>query len=337
MRKSFIGAALVGVLALAGCSAPAEPGEQPDDAITVDTPIGEPEKTTLTIALSAPNVDSQAPVRIAIDQGFYEEEGLTIEIIDADNAREGLVGGSLDLAVDGSVNLVDAAAAGTGITIVAGYRQREPFLIAARNSVQQPSDLEGKQIILGDAPGTPRVELRETLLAEAGFDLSGVNFQAVFPPGFSNAWVENFVQGQVEMTVLFPRHIPLIEEADGYLILEELKEWPNDSLAATESWVEQNPNTLARFIRATMKGIEIYKDLSQKDYVLELMEGLDFTVTDAMRTDLVYAYGPLLYDTDMGLNEASFREALEAEGAEAPEWSVYTNTVNLERAQRSAE
>jgi NitT/TauT family transport system substrate-binding protein len=335
MRKSFIGAALVGALALAGCSAQADPGEQTGGEMTVETPIGAPEKTTLAIALSAPNVDSQAPVRIAIDKGFYEEEGLTIEIIDADSAREGLVGGSLDLAVDGSVNLVDAGVAGTGIKIVAGYRQREPMLIAARNSVQSPADLEGKQVILGDAPGTPRIDLRLNLLAEAGFDLDGVGYQDVYPPGFSNAWVENFVQGQAELTVIFPRHIPLIEAADGYLVLDELKEWPNDSVAATDSWIEANPNTLARFIRATSKGIEIYKDLSQKDYVLDLMEGLDFTVTDEMRTDFVYEYGPLLYDADMGLAEASFREVLEAEGAEAPEWSVYTNTLQLERAQKS--
>lgn len=337
MRKSITAAALVSVLALAGCSAPATGGGAGDSSVTVDTPIGEAEKTELTIALSAPNVDSQAPVHIAIDKGFYEEEGLTISIIDADNIREGLVGGSLDLGVDNSIDLIDAAVAGTGLKIVAGYRAREPFLLAASADVKEPADLEGKQVILGDAPGTPIIDVRLNELAKAGFDLEGVGYQAVFPPGFSNAWVENFVADQVKLTPLFPRHIPIIEDAGGHFVLNEMMEWPNDSLATSESWVAENPNTLARFIRATTKGIEVYKDLSQQEYVQTLMESKDFTVTDAERDPAIYAYGPLLYDENMLMNQDSFEEALAAFGMEVPDWNSYVDDLNLQRAQAALE
>ncbi len=332
MRKSITAAALVSVLALAGCSAPATGGGAGGESVTVDTPIGAPEKTELTIALSAPNVDSQAPVHIAMDKGFYEEEGLTIKIIDADNIREGLVGGSLDLGVDNTIDLIDAAVAGTGLKIVAGYRAREPFLLAASADIKNPADLEGKQVILGDAPGTPIIDVRLKELAKAGFDLDGVGYQAVFPPGFSNAWVENFVADQVKLTPLFPRHIPIIEEAGGHFVLNEMMEWPNDSLATSEKWVEANPNTLARFIRATTKGIEIYKDLSQQEYVQTLMAGKDFKVTEAELDPEIYAYGPALYDENMMLNQASFDDALEAFGMETPEWTSYVDELNLTRA-----
>ncbi len=332
MRKSITAAALVSVLALAGCSAPSAGGGGGESAVTVDTPIGAAEKSELTIALSAPNVDSQAPVHIAIDQGFYEAEGLTITIIDADNIREGLVGGSLDLGVDNSIDLIDAAVAGTGLTIVAGYRAREPFLIAASADVKVPADLEGKQVILGDAPGTPIIDVRLNELAKAGFDLEGVGYQAVFPPGFSNAWVQNFVAGQVTLTPLFPRHIPIIEAAGGHFVLDEMKEWPNDSLAASSSWAAANPNTLARFIRATTKGIAVYKDLSQQEYVQTLMAGKDFKISDAELDPKIYAYGPNLYDENMLLNQASFEEALKAFDMAVPEWDSYVDELNLQRA-----
>ncbi|MGF3056464.1 ABC transporter substrate-binding protein [Microbacterium sp. YY-01] len=340
MRKSIIVAALVGALALSGCSSTTSPGtdDAPDPSgMTAETPIGEPEKTELTIALSAPNLDSQAPVWIAIDQGYYEEEGLTINIIDADNIREGLIGGSLDVAVEDSMGIVDAAVAGTGLKIVAGYRARQPYIIAAAADVTKPEDLSGKQIILGDAPGVPINDVRMNLMADEGFDIRGVDWKDVYPPGFSNAWVENFLAGQVLLTPVFPRHIPLIEDAGAHFVINTMMEWPNDVLAASDSWVEKNPNTLARFIRATTKGMAFYKDLSNQEYVQSMMEANDFVVTDTERMPEIYAYGPELYNENMLMNEDHYKDAMEAFGMDIPEWSVYTNTVHLERAMASLE
>ncbi len=338
MRKSMTAAALVGILALSACSGSPGGSTDPDDgdAVTVDTPIGAPEKTELTIALSAPNLDSQAPVFIALDKGFYEDEGLTINVIDADNIREGLIGGSLDIAVEDAMGVVDAAVAGTGLKVVAGYRARQPYILAVSEGIDQPEDLAGQQIIIGDSPGVPINDVRMNLMAEEGdFDIRDVNWQDVYPPGFSNAWVENFVQGQVHLTPLFPRHIPIVEDAGGRFVLNIMKEWPNDVVTATEGWIAANPNTLARFIRATTKGMELYKDLSQQEYVQAMGEANDFRVTDAERDPAIYAYGPELYNENMLLNEANFADAMRAFGMEMPEWSSFVDTVNLERAQRA--
>ncbi|MFE6996508.1 ABC transporter substrate-binding protein [Microbacterium sp. NPDC057659] len=332
MRRSIIVAALVGALILSGCSA--SPGAGGGDSdVSEDTPIGAPEKTELTIALSAPNLDSQAPVYIAMDKGYYEDEGLKIKVIDADNIREGLIGGSLDVAVEDAMAVVDAANAGTGLKVVAGYRARQPYIIAASEDIEKPSDLKDKQIILGDAPGVPINDVRMNIMAEEGdFDIRDVSWKDVYPPGFSNAWVENFVAGQVELTPVFPRHIPIIEEAGGHFVVNTMKEWPNDVLTASEGWIAANPNTLARFIRATTKGMALYKDVSQQEYVQSMMEKHDFTVTDAERDPEIYAYGPELYNEDMTLDKDHFADALKAFGMEMPEWDSFVDTTNLERA-----
>ena len=335
MRKSITAVALVGVLALSACAGPGG-SPDPDGGVTVDTPIGAPEKTELTIALSAPNLDSQAPVYIAIEKGFYEEEGLKINVIDADNIREGLIGGSLDVAVEDAMAVVDAAVAGTGLKVVAGYRARQPYIIAVNGDIKTPQDLAGKQIIIGDSPGVPINDVRMNLMAEEGdFDIRGVSWQDVYPPGFSNAWVENFVQEQVYLTPLFPRHIPIIEGAGGTFVLNTMKEWPNDVLTATEGWIAANPNTLARFIRATTKGMEFYKDLSNQQWVQDMGEANDFRVTDAERDPRIYAYGPELYNANMLLNESNFADAMRAFGMEMPEWGSLVDSVNLERAQKA--
>ncbi|MEV4889813.1 hypothetical protein AB0K48_10545, partial [Nonomuraea sp. NPDC055795] len=66
------------VLLIAGCggNAPRTP------APAATGPIGAPEKTTLKIGMRLPNLDTNAPVEIALDKGFYKEEGLTVERVE---------------------------------------------------------------------------------------------------------------------------------------------------------------------------------------------------------------------------------------------------------------
>ncbi|NUR89976.1 MAG: ABC transporter substrate-binding protein, partial [Nonomuraea sp.] len=292
-------AVVLAVLVLAGCSGTT--AEKPKPAAT--GPIGAPEKTTVKIGMRLPNLDTNAPIEIAIDKGFYKEEGLTVQRVEVQSIREGLVGGSLDFGAEASPDVVAAATAGTNLRIVAGYRNREPFVVAVQPDIAKPQDLAGKPVLLGANPGTIEYDVRMQLLKEAGFDLTGVQTKAVNLPGGSNAWVEQFNQGKLAMTVIFPRHKKLVK---GRIVLDVMKEWPNDSLAATKDFVDQNPNTTARFIRATIKAMKLYKDPSQQEYVQRMMQAKGFTVTPAEKDPSVYAYGPLLYDDDMGLNPKGF-------------------------------
>ncbi|MDP7508858.1 MAG: hypothetical protein QF532_10545, partial [Acidimicrobiales bacterium] len=58
-------------------TAPPETTEAPD--------IGAAEKADLAIGIRIPNVGSNAPLFVGIDQGFYADEGLTIEIVETES------------------------------------------------------------------------------------------------------------------------------------------------------------------------------------------------------------------------------------------------------------
>ncbi|MFI6386636.1 ABC transporter substrate-binding protein [Nonomuraea sp. NPDC050547] len=314
------------VLLIAGCggNAPRTP------APAATGPIGAPEKTALKIGMRLPNLDTNAPVEIALDKGFYKEEGLTVERVEVQSIREGLVGGSLDFGAEASPDVVAAATAGTGLRIVAGYRNREPFVVVVRPEIAKPQDLAGKPVLLGANPGTIEYDVRTQLLKEAGFDLTGVAVKPVNLPGGSNAWVEQFKQGKLAMTVIFPRHKKLVQ---GRMVLDVMKEWPNDSLTALKDFVDRNPNTTARFIRATIKGIKVYKDPAQQAYVQKLMRAKGFTVTPLEEEPEVYANGPLLYDDDMGLNPKGFEELLAVLKLPPAPFASFTHLGQLTRAQ----
>ncbi|MFI6814997.1 ABC transporter substrate-binding protein [Nonomuraea sp. NPDC050328] len=317
------------VLALflvAGCSG--APAETPKPVAT--GAIGAPEKTTVKIGMRLPNLDTNAPIEIALDKGFYREEGLTVERVEVQSIREGLVGGSLDFGAEAAPDVVAAAQAGTGLTIVAGYRNREPFVVAVQPEIASPQDLAGKPVLLGANPGTIEYDVRMSLLKEAGFDLTGVAIKPVNLPGGSNAWVEQFKQKKLAATVIFPRHKSLVQ---GRLVLDVMKEWPNDSLSATRDFVERNPNTTARFIRATLKAMKIFKDPSQQAYVQRMMKAKGFTVTPVDERPEVYANGPALYDEDMGLNPKGFEELLAVLKLPPAPFDSFTSLGQLHRAQ----
>jgi NitT/TauT family transport system substrate-binding protein len=311
-------------------TAPPETTEAPD--------IGAAEKADLTIGIRIPNVGSNAPLFVGIDQGFYADEGLTVEIIETESVREGLVGGSLDFALAESMDVVDAASIGVPISIVAGYRNRQPFYVATHSSIGSPEDLAGKDILLGGTPGSLDYDLRAGVMAENGYDISGIDVNPVSVPGGSNAWVELLLEGELDMTVFFARHKPSIVDAGHNVVLDVFKEWPNDSIAAADDFVASNPNTTARFIRATLRAMEFWMDPSNQDAVQAMAPNYGFNPKDAEKDPAVYGEDLALYDVDMGLDPAAFDEALGKLvdlGAfdSAPAMGTYTNLDALHAAQ----
>ena len=305
--------------------------EQPD--ASVDEP-GPAETTSLTVGVSLPNVGSQAPLFIAEDQGFFADEGLDVEIIVTEEVRAGLVGGSLEFAAVESADVALSAAEGIPIVGVAAWRARQPFFIAVRSEIEQPEDLAGQDILLGGAPGTEDFDIRSGVLADEGFDISGVDFNPVTVPGGSNAWVELFLEGQLSMTVFFARHRPLIEDAGHRVVSDAFKEWPNDTLTSSRSFVDDNPNTTVRFLRALLRAHEIWKDLDQQEYVQELMLANDFNIAETEFQRDIYAADPEMYNRDMCPSPPAFDDLFAVTGETAPDFDLHHDVSYLHQAQR---
>jgi NitT/TauT family transport system substrate-binding protein len=297
--------------------------------------IGAPESAQLSLGIRTGNIGSVAPMYIARDRGYYEEEGLTVEIIVTDQVQEGIVGGSLHLGVFDPDATVESINEGVPLVMVAGNRQREPLIIASAAGIESAEDLAGKDVALGLGPGDPATNFRLDALKEAGWDLEAVEgIQYVSPPGGSDARAELLYAGQVAMTYIFPRHKQPAEETGGTLIVDDyLDPFLNDVFISTRDWVAANPNTLARFIKATIRGKEVFLDLSQKDAVLELMEGAGFEVGEPERA--FYEFDPPQHDPDMAIPQEGYERLMAASGVDDPGFAEVTDLEALHAAQRA--
>jgi len=237
--------------------------------------LGAPEKTDLKIGYRTNDAGNPAAIMIAIEKGYFKDEGLTVEPVLIDDVDAALIGGSLDLAIfdpDGSANHINE---GVPIRMVAGWRDKEAMIIFAGKGINTVADLAGKDVALGLGAGDPATKIRTDALKAAGWDLESANVNFVNPPGFSNARIQLLLEGKLAMTYGFPRHRAQVTDAGGTIIVDELNEEMSDVVIAKQDFIDANQNTLARTFRALIKAKDFLLDPNNKDAVIEIVKKYD--------------------------------------------------------------
>ena len=257
------------------------------------TAIGPAEKTKLAVGIRLPSLNSQAPVLIARDKGYFKDAGFSIvELVISQEQSAGITSGSLDFGLLPPGDVAAAAMKGVPQRIIGAFRNYTTISIAVRPEIASAKELDGKDVLLGGVPGTKDFDRRVKLLKAAGWDLTTVKPNYVTVAGGSDAWVKLFLDKKLFMTPIFTRHRKPIAES-GSKLLVDTDVYGNDVWTTTQSFVDKNPNTTAQFLVAYLKGLQIWKDLAQKDYVMAVGEkaGIKITqeVIDAYESD-VYNY-----------------------------------------------
>ncbi|WP_257008138.1 ABC transporter substrate-binding protein [Bacillus sp. FJAT-45350] len=143
-----------------------------------DATTGEPDLTTIDIMLDwYPNA-VHSYLYAAIEEGYFEEEGLDVSIIFPANPTDPInlaATGSIDLGITYQPDVISARAMDIPVVSVAAI-VRSPLnhmMIMEDSEIQSPSDLEGKDV---GYPGIPVNEpLLKTMIEADGGDFSKVN------------------------------------------------------------------------------------------------------------------------------------------------------------------
>ena len=244
------------LLTLAGCAPVATPTDAP--AAAVDSgDAGDAPLTPVTLGVGyIPNVQF-APFYVGMDQGFYADEGIDLSLdYGFENDYLKLVGtDALQFMVGSGDQVVLGRAQGLPVRYVMNWYTKYPVVIFAKEDagITAPADLAGKTIGLPGPFGANYVALRGILEA-AGLDEADVTLASI---GFTQAAAvtEDTVDAAVDYAVNGPVVLADAGIPTTQINLDEYLRIPANGLVTNEQTIAENPDLVAKMVRATTRAI----------------------------------------------------------------------------------
>ena len=285
-----------------------------------------------------------APQYAAHALGYFEEEGLDVEIIltsGADKVPSAVLSGDVERGFCGSEATIYIYNQGEENYLVnfAGLTKRDGSFIVSRRKIENfnINDLKGSYIIGGRKGGMPEMTL-EWILKENGINPKTdvtIDTSIAFA-GMSGA----FIGGIGDYVTLFePNALSIEKNGFGYVVasLGELGgEVPYTVYNAKKSYIENNKDVIEGFTRAIQKGIDYVKNTNSEEVAKTILNYFpDVSLQDL--TIIVERYKSIdsWYDNVL-ITEESFnhvQKIIEAAG-ELTKKAPYKELVNTEFANK---
>lgn len=219
--------------------------------------------TTVTLNEVAHSI-FYAPQYVAIELGYFEEEGIQLELVTgfgADKTMSALVAGEADIGFMGSessIYLYNEGAEDYAVNFAQLTQRAGNFLVARENTDNfQWSDLIGKEIIGGRPGGMPEMVL-EYILKLNNIDPE-TDVTLVQNIDFGNT-SGAFAGGTGAYTVEFePSATALEQQGAGYVVASlgvDSGYVPYTAYCARKSFIEKNPEIIQSFTNALQKGMD---------------------------------------------------------------------------------
>lgn len=202
-----------------------------------------------------------APLYVAIEEGYMEEEGIDIELLltpGADKVAAAVLSGDVEVGFAGeeSAIYIYAGEEEDYLVTFAGLTKRDGQFIISREEDFSWEDLEGQEVLVGRQGGMPALNFINAL-ENAGIDPAKVNLN--YSVEFASL-SGSFIGGVGDYVNLFEPNATLLEqEGYGHVVasIGELSgEMPYTAFYTKKSYLEENKDLLERFSRAINKGLE---------------------------------------------------------------------------------
>lgn len=226
-----------------------------------DTKKEEKKLKQVTVAEVAHSI-FYAPMYLTDALGYFEEEGLDVDIVltsGADAVAAAVLSGDAEIGFCGSEQSIYIYNEGAEDYLVnfAGLTKRDGSFIVSRNDEEfDISNLKDKHIIAGRLGGMPAMTLAYTLY-ENGISLDELNFDtSIAFASMSGA----FIGGTGDyVTVFEPTGLQLEKQGYGYVVasLGELGGVvPYTTFNTKLSYLNNNPKVIEGFVKAMQKGLD---------------------------------------------------------------------------------
>jgi NitT/TauT family transport system substrate-binding protein len=270
----------------AGCGAaskPAAPTTLPaGTADTKATPTPEPKPegmkpTELKTVKFSEVIRSifYAPHYIAMQKGFFKEEGLNVDMNTAQGSDKGaaaLIAGTADISLIGPETAIYVynQKGDKTLKIFHQLTMRDGSFLLARNKSDafKWSDLAGKSVV-GWRPGSAPQMVMNTKLVQEKVTKTDV-ITNIASPAMAGA----FSSGKGDYIQVFePIASTLEKEGKAYYVAslgEAFGPYPETSYVATSAYIKNNPETVQKFVNAVAKGTQWLNTATQDEIAAAL-------------------------------------------------------------------
>lgn len=213
------------------------------------------------------------PQYVALTQGFFEEEGLSIELTNgkgADKCMTALISGEADIGFMGSEASIYVYNQGRDNYVInfAQLTQRDGSFLISREKEEDFTfdNLRGKSVIGGRKGGMPEMVL-EYVIKNHGLVI-GEDVEVRTDIQF-DVMAGAFIGGEGDYVTLFePVAATLEKEGKGYVVAsigEEGGYVPYTCYSATKDYIEKNPEIVQKFTNAIYKGMVWVQEHSSEE------------------------------------------------------------------------
>lgn len=203
---------------------------------------------------------TELPFKIAQLKGFYRQEGLDVEMILIRGAVgvQALVGGSVDYS-SASGALIAAGVRGLGVKLIFLVSSKPQFDLVSQPQIRSIQQLKGKVLGISSRGGAVDF-LMQLILTKNG--LTPNKDATLLVVGTPEETVIALKAGLVSAALFTPpRQLILYREGFNQLAYsgDYMPTYPTGGIGVTEEKIKKEPAELLSFIKASLKGLQFYK------------------------------------------------------------------------------
>ena len=255
-----------------------------------------------------------APMYVAIEEGYFEEEGLDVELTNgngADKVMTAMIAGEADIGFMGPESTIYTFNEGNEDYAVnfAQLTQRAGNFLVGRTDTNNFSwqDLKGKTVIGGRAGGMPQMVF-EYILKMNNIDpskdltiIQNIDFGVT---------AEAFVSGTGDYTVEFEPHATSVEKEGAGKVIASLGVdsgyVPYTCFSALGSYIEENPEIIQSFVRGIQKGLDYVNTHTSEEIAQIIHPQFEETDFDTLKTIVERYHEQDTWKTDTLFTEEAF-------------------------------